>query len=125
MQNDSPDNHVIVLTYGPDFEKIVSKNEINHLPVTVVNCRYFKPIDEQMLTEIASRNAHVIIYETDMLEGGLGASVLEFCNDHQLNMQVHRIGIQDHYVQHGSINLLRKEEGIDLNTLYNEIIQYI
>ena len=119
--NEKDDNQVIVMTYGPDVDVILNKVRVNDLKAEVINCRFFKPLDERMIERIAARHLPVIIYETDMKEGGLGASVLEYACDHRLAMQIRRIGIGDHYVQHGSAACLRREQGIDLNTLYEEI----
>ncbi|MBR2990025.1 MAG: 1-deoxy-D-xylulose-5-phosphate synthase [Solobacterium sp.] len=115
-----PDNaRAVVLTYGPDVERVCSKAEVNDIPVMVVNCRFFKPMDEACLDDIAGLNVPVIVYESDLLEGGLGTSVLEYYADRQMYPEVHRIGIRDHYVQQGSEKLLRKAENIAINDLMN------
>lgn len=119
--HDRPDNRLFVLTYGPDVDAVRSKVTVNSLPVTVVNCRFFKPIDEAMLGEILQRKKPVIVYETDVKEGGLGASVAEYCVDHHLEAEVIRMGIGDHYIQQGDNTLLKAAEKIDLNSLYEEI----
>ena len=106
-----------VLTYGCDVERVCSKFSVNGIPAEVINCRFFKPMDTACLDRIAGMNVPVIVYETDLLEGGLGASVLEYYGDRHVNVQVYRIGIGDHYVQQGSDKLLRKAEGISLNDL--------
>ncbi|MBE6118066.1 MAG: 1-deoxy-D-xylulose-5-phosphate synthase, partial [Erysipelotrichaceae bacterium] len=106
-----------VLTYGIDVERVCSKFSVNGIPAEVINCRFFKPMDTACLDRIAGMNVPVIVYETDMLEGGLGSSVLEYYGDRHVKVQVYRIGIGDHYVQQGSDKLLRKAEGISLNDL--------
>ena len=121
MFHDAPDNRLFVLTYGPDVDAVTKKVTVNDLPVTVVNCRFFKPIDEKLLLEIADRKRPVIVYETDVKEGGLGASIAEFCMDHNLCMHVVRMGIGDHYVSQGDVTLLKAAEHIDLNSLYERI----
>ena len=123
MYNDAPENKVIVLTYGTDVQTLLNKVTVNALPVTVVNCRFLKPIDTAMLSDIAKRGASVIVYETDMLENGLGASVLEYLNDQGLSMKIRRFGIPDRYVPQGSNHQLKRMMGIDLNSLMDEIIK--
>ena len=122
---DSPNSKCVVITYGPDVEKIVNKAEINDLNITVINARFFKPIDIDMIKSIAESNLPVIVYETDMLSGGLSDAILEVINDEKLNMTLHRIGITDHYVKHGSNKQLRIENHIDLDTLLSTISEYI
>ena len=64
------------MTYGPDVDKVVSKVLTNSLPVQVVNARFFKPLDEVMLQRLAEEGKPVIVYETDMLAGGLSSAIL-------------------------------------------------
>lgn len=112
---------LVVLTYGSDVDKIDHKVKVNDLPVMVVNCRFFKPLDTSFLQELASEDIPVIIYETDMLTNGLSSAIMEYLVDNGLKMNIQRIGIKDHYVTHGAESLLRKAEGIDINSLF-EII---
>lgn len=116
---------VIVIAYGPDVDRIINKAKINELPICVINARFLKPIDEEMLTSILASNLPIITYESDMLHGGLSSAILEFINDHGFQNQIHRIGINDHYVPQGSLPQLRKRERIDLCTLFEQINRYL
>lgn len=113
----------IVITYGPDVDKIISKAEVNGVSLIVVNARFFKPLDEAMLLELAQLQLPMIIYETDTLCGGLSSAILEFYNDHKQLVSIKRIGLQDHFVEHGSLPQLRKAEHIDVNTLFEELLE--
>jgi len=115
--------HCIVITYGSDVDKIIAKAEANNISLIVVNARFFKPLDETMLQEIAKKELPVIVYETDMLAGGLSAAVLEYYNDQQIQLMIKRIGLRDHFVEHGSLPQLRKGEHIDMNTLFAAIAE--
>ncbi len=121
VYHDSSYNKVIVLSYGPDVDKILDKITINKLPVTVVNCRFFKPIDTKLIQKLAKRKLPVIVYETDMKEGGLAASILEYLCDQHMEMNLTRFGIGDEYVMQGSNTQLRKSIGDDLNSLFEVI----
>ena len=123
--HDSPSNKVAVLSYGPDVDKIISKVENNELPVTIVNCRFLKPFDKKVLEDLAKRNIPLIVYETDMLTGGLGSGILEYYNDSNQNVDITRIGIKDNYVSQGSVKLLREQEHIDLNSLFDKVLARI
>ncbi len=125
MLHDAPQNCLFVLAYGPDVDRILQKVVSNELPVTVVNCRFFKPLDEKMLQRISHRKQPVIVYETDMKEGGLAASILEYACDQHLSMKLERMGIGDHYVGHGDTTRLKADEAIDLNSLYQKIQRYV
>lgn len=119
--NDNPNNKIAIFAYGPDVLSILNKVEVNHLSVTVINCRFFKPLDDACISEMIDRNMKLISYETDMKEGGLGSSLVNYINDHHKNSYVHRIGIDDTYVRQGSVSQLRKEHHIDILTLFDYI----
>ena len=123
MINDDPDHRVFILTYGDLVDSTAEKLRINSLPVTVVNCRYIKPLDFNMLHDIEARNGRVIIYESDMKAGGLSGAVLEYICDCGLALKIKRYGIGDIYMSQGSQNRLRKDIGIDLNTVINEALK--
>ncbi len=111
-----------ILAYGPDVDRILDKIQVNELPFALINCRFLKPIDTDCVRELAESGLPVYVYEPDMLEGGLGTAILEYCNDHGLQISLHRYGIGDHYVPHGSDAQLRRAEKIDLNTLFEDIL---
>ena len=119
--NDKEENKVVVFTYGNDVDVVLNKVIVNELPVTVVNCRFFKPIDENMLDYFVNKNMSMVIYETDILIGGLSSAILEWANDNNKKSNFIRLGIDDKYVTHGSNNQLRKEQGIDINSLFDII----
>lgn len=103
----------------------MNKVSVNELPVTVINCRYFKPLDENVLKEFTNRDMHFICYESDALEHGLGSMILEWCNDNHVSISLKRFGIPDDYIEQGSERLLRKDLGIDMNTVMNCILSYL
>ena len=119
------DVRLTVIAYGSDVEKISEKAAVNQLPIRVINARFFKPLDLECLKALAAEGLPVIVYETDMLSGGLSAAILDTVNDLKLNMPLIRIGIPDRYVTHGSLKQLRAETGIDLNTLFEKVTELL
>ena len=79
---------------------------------------FLKPLDKELLTEVAENYSTIITIENGSIEGGMGSAVLEFFADNGYsNLNVHRLGINDEFVTHGSINDLLHyckldEEGI-------------
>jgi len=114
---------VSIITYGPQVNQVIELLETNNIAAQVVNARFFKPIDGEMLTQLASTNLPVIVYETDQLVGGLATAIMEVMVTEQLSLNLHQIGIGDHYVEQGSINQLKKTENIDLDALLSLIKQ--
>ena len=123
--NEKKENQVCIFTYGEAVDKFLNKVSVNELPVTVINCRYFKPLDENVLKEFTNRDMHFICYESDALEHGLGSMILEWCNDNHVSISLKRFGIPDDYIEQGSERLLRKDLGIDMNTVMNCILSYL
>lgn len=121
IYNHSINNDIIVFTYGEDVYNILNKAISNNKKVTVVNCRFFKPIDNNMLEQLYKENKKMIVYETDIKIGGLASAILEWANDNNLNNKLYRFGIDDRYVGQGSNSLLKKECKIDLDTLFELI----
>ncbi|MBR3127074.1 MAG: 1-deoxy-D-xylulose-5-phosphate synthase [Solobacterium sp.] len=119
------DVRLTVIAYGSDVEKISEKASVNQLPIRVINARFFKPLDLECLKALAAEGLPVIVYETDMLTGGLSTAILDTVNDLGLNMPLIRIGIPDRYVTHGSLKQLRAETGIDLNTLFEKVTELL
>jgi 1-deoxy-D-xylulose-5-phosphate synthase len=109
----------IVITYGPDVDKVISKARENRENILVVNARFFKPIDENMMKDLLKLNLPIIVYETDVKIGSLSSAILEFINSIEERIDI--LGIDDHFVCHGSIRSLRIQEGISVEKLFEEI----
>ena len=118
---DLENSEVVVIAYGPDVDKIKDKIDANQLSVSVINARFIKPLDDGMLKYLAQLNKKVIVYETDMLAGGLSSAILEWLAERHLTLDMERIGIKDHFVTHGSVPDLRRYENIDISTLFDKI----
>ncbi len=78
------------------------------MPIEVINARYFKPMDEEMLDYILYRDIPIIVYESDMLDGGLSCAMLQYINDHDIHKHLIRMGIRDHFVETGKYRAVTK-----------------
>lgn len=89
--------------------------EKNHnIRATVVNARFIKPLDKDLILALAQRFRHIITVEENTLHGGFGSAVLELLCDHGItNTVVRRIGVDDQFVEHGAQNILRGQYQID------------
>ena len=87
---------------------------------------FLKPIDEELLHEVCSRFNTVITLENGVVNGGLGSAVSEFLTDHHYsNVTLHRIGIPDTFVTHGTINELQRITGIDVESIRLQIESWL
>jgi len=84
------------------------------IDATVVNCRFVKPLDEELLARVASATGRVLTVEENVLAGGFGSAVLEMFEARGLTgIAVRRLGIPDEFVEHGTQAEMRRKYGID------------
>jgi 1-deoxy-D-xylulose-5-phosphate synthase len=82
--------------------------------VEMVNARFVKPMDEEMLLSILKRFDKVITLEENALLGGFGSAILEFAEAHTVNnVLIKRMGIPDEFIQHGPRSKLLSILGLD------------
>lgn len=81
---------------------------------TVVNARFIKPLDENLILSLAARHGRILTVEENILAGGFGSAVLELLADRGLyGLTVKRLGIPDVFVEHGAQGVLRQKYGLD------------
>jgi 1-deoxy-D-xylulose-5-phosphate synthase len=86
------------------------------IQATVINSRFLKPLDGNLLCDWAKRTGKVLTVEENVLQGGFGSAVLELFQERGLiSLQVKRLGIPDLFIEHGPQALLREKYGIDEN----------
>lgn len=90
--------------------------------VRIVNARFIKPLDEQMLLQLAKEGLNLIVLEESSQIGGLGSAVLEFYSSKGIfNMHVKTLGVPDYFVEHGSIVEQRQEVGLTPSRVATEL----
>jgi 1-deoxy-D-xylulose-5-phosphate synthase len=93
---------------------------------TVVNCRFIKPLDTELIADLAKHIKKIITVEENVLHGGFGSAVLECLNDQDIaNVRIKRIGIADTFVEHGSQQQLRSAYGVDATAIVNTARQLL
>ena len=110
-----------ILSYGPNVNEMRNKLCIFKNNIDLINCRFIKPIDENILIDIAKSKKPIYVYTEDIIKGGLGDSILEFYSKHNIVANVKIIGINDEFVTHGDINSLKKSLGIDIDSFISKI----
>lgn len=78
---------------------------------TVADARFAKPLDTELVNELAAEHKLLVTLEEGVLAGGFGSGVLEHLSDNSLAAQVMRVGLPDRYVTHGAPALLHEEVG--------------
>jgi 1-deoxy-D-xylulose-5-phosphate synthase len=88
----------------------------------VINARFVKPLDEEMIRMIGSKYGRIVTVEENALAGGFGSAVLEFLERAGLSqIAVRRIGIPDRFVDHGTQLILRDEVGLSPRGILSRI----
>ena len=109
---------VAVLSIGPIGNNVVRaiaqlEEENGEISVAHYDMRFLKPIDEEILEEVRRNFKRVITVENGVVRGGLGSAVLEWMNDHGYSPRIQRLGLPDHFVEHGTVKELMHIVGID------------
>ena len=89
---------------------------------SLVNARFVKPLDTELLERLAENHDLYVTIEENMLTGGFGEQVLDYISVAGINVRVKNFGIADDYVEHGNVDLLRREVGLDKDTIVKQII---
>ena len=89
---------------------------------SLVNARFVKPLDTEMLERMAEEHELFVTIEENVLSGGYGERVLEYASRARLGVHVLNIGIPDDYVEHGNVEVLRHEVGLDCESIVKQVI---
>ncbi len=89
---------------------------------TVVNARFAKPVDEEMLAYLAQDHRLVVTMEENVRSGGFGEKVLEYYNETGAQLRVLQAALPDDYIEHGNVQVLQEEAGIDEKSIFKRII---
>ena len=104
---------------------IVRKNlKAQGYSVTLINARFVKPIDESAVFKCGREHNLIVTMEENVISGGFGESVCQLVSDLQLPVRVLNISLPDDYIEHGSVDILRCEAGIDAETVTERIISF-
>ena len=90
---------------------------------TLVNARCVKPMDEEMVRRLSATHRLIVTMEENVESGGFGERVRTFADEQELPGQILSITIPDEYVEHGNVELLKKEIGIDEETVTKRILE--
>ncbi|MBB5356375.1 1-deoxy-D-xylulose-5-phosphate synthase [Anoxybacillus mongoliensis] len=105
-----------ILTFGTTIPMALQAAERlanEGISVQVVNARFIKPLDEEMLHTLLQQNMPLLTIEEAVLQGGFGSAVLEFAHDHgYYGAIIDRMGIPDRFIEHGGVSQLLEEIGL-------------
>ena len=115
---------IAVLSVGPVGNNVAKAVEMiendaksasggSGISVAHYDMRFVKPLDVNLLKEVAAKFKHVITVEDGVREGGFGSAVIEWMEDNGQHPDIVRLGLPDHFVEHGTVAQLQSIVGID------------
>ena len=115
-------NSVAILsigTTGVDVEKAIDSlsEERPDISPAHYDMRFVKPIDEDILSEVAQSFKHIVTVEDGVRTGGFGTAVMEWLSEHGHSIPVTRLGLPDSFVEQGTVTQLKEIVGIDSESI--------
>lgn len=116
---------VAILSLGPignNVTQAISELTSQNISIAHYDMRFLKPIDEEILSFVGTHFNRIITIEDGVKNGGLGSAVLEFMADHYLHPNIIRLGLPDHFVEHGTPDELYHIVGLDVESIKKAIL---
>ena len=110
----------MVKTCSNVASKLLEQKNIN---AGVINCRFIKPLDSEMLDNIIKKYKYIFTVEEGCISGGFGSSVLEYYSKYNHNNVIKLIGIDDNFVDHGSRSELLDITNLSERKIYEKVLK--
>ena len=117
-------SRVALLAIGTMVETAMEVEELlanDGIDATVVNLRFAKPLDYEMLDEVLDYHSLIVTMEENVLSGGVGEHICRYVELHSTGVRVIACGIPDKFIHQGSIKELLEETGLDAQSIYQKI----
>ena len=118
----------VIIAVGNIFEEADKAEKIlkeEGYEIGLVNPRYIKPFDQELIMKLSQTYDKIMIAEEGVLNGGFGMMVNEFLSEHDYKGEVRCLGIDDQFVEHGSVSELRRMLKIDGESIADSIRQWM
>ncbi len=102
-------------------EHIRDKLMAEGIEATLANGRFIKPVDFELVDDLAKNHSHLVTLEENVLQGGFGLQVLAYVHEHYPQVKVLTIALPDTYVEHGNVSLLRETLEIDSDSIIRKM----
>ena len=116
---------IVLISVGHMFDEALKvRKQLKEIGYncSLVNARFVKPIDEKQLRELAKDHTLFVTIEENVATGGYGEKVEDFVMRQKLGVRVLNISLPDEYIEHGSIEVLRREVLIDAESIVKKTI---
>ena len=106
-------------------EEVRRKLKAKGYGVSLINARFVKPIDEEAVREACREHVLIVTMEENVTCGGYGEKVLDCMNRNGLLNQYCNISLPDAYIEHGNVELLKQEIGLDAESITGKILEIL
>ena len=106
-------------------EEVRRKLKAKGYGVSLINARFVKPIDEEAVREACREHVLIVTMEENVACGGYGEKVLDCMNRNGLLNQYCNISLPDAYIEHGNVELLKQEIGLDAESITGKILEIL
>ncbi|HIV22744.1 MAG TPA: 1-deoxy-D-xylulose-5-phosphate synthase [Candidatus Merdiplasma excrementigallinarum] len=89
---------------------------------SLINARFVKPLDEELIRRAAREHDLLVTMEENVRSGGFGDRVLEYLSDIQAKVPVINVALPDDYIEHGNVEVLKKETCVDADSIVKRIL---
>ncbi len=116
---------IALISVGHMFEtaaKVREKLKAAGFNASLINARFVKPLDEQMIAKLAEDHRLLVTIEENVGSGGFGERVLEAAMRLNLDVRILTICLPDDYIEHGSVDTLRKEVMLDEDSILKQVL---
>lgn len=94
--------------------------------VMVINARFIKPLDRNLISSVASVVPRIVTIEDNILQGGFGSAILEFLNKTEFShIKIKRLGMPDKFIEQGSQEEIRRIYGLDEEGIYTAVLSLL
>lgn len=103
-------------------EKVAEMLKEQGIEATIVNARFAAPFDKERIASLCENHKLLVTMEENVLSGGFGEHVAAYVNENDLDIKVQAIAIPNAYVEHGNVERLKEDIGIDANSIFEKIM---
>ena len=118
-------NDLLILGVGPILYDAVHAAEELKCSAAIINARFVKPIDENLILKYAGRIKNIITLEEGTVNGGFGSAVSELLNKNKIKPNLKIVGIPDNFIEHGKPDIQKKLAGIDKESIKRAITEML
>ncbi|RKX62204.1 MAG: 1-deoxy-D-xylulose-5-phosphate synthase [Thermodesulfobacteriota bacterium] len=105
--------------------KAAQELETEGISVAVINARFIKPLDEELILSFAKKTGKILTVEENALIGGFGSAIYELIADKNVSVKLKRIGLPDKFIEHGDLKTLKAKYGLTSEYIKKSILKFL